>query len=85
MNKVYLIKWEESYEGGRYDSGISYAFDTLEKAKKMLEEIKEDIINDSDREDIKDLIHNDLYGEGFNVDYLDDDYESYEIIEMEVN
>lgn len=86
MNKkVYLIKWEESYESGLYSSGISYVFDTLEKAKTMLEEIKKDIIDNSDREDIADLINNNLYGEGFKVDYLDNDYESYEIVEMEVN
>lgn len=82
--KVYLIKWEESYEGGLYSSGVSYVFDALEKAKTMLEEIKKDIIDNSEREDITDLIHNNLYGEGFKVDYLDNDYESYEIFEMEV-
>ena len=39
MNKkVYLIKWEESYESGLYSSGVSYVFDALEKAKTMFEE-----------------------------------------------
>lgn len=85
MNKkVYIIQWEESYESGRYESGISYVFDTLEKAKTMLEEIKKDIISSSDREDITDLIDDFMYDNGFKVDYLDNDYESYEIIEMEV-
>lgn len=85
MNKkVYIMKWEESYENGLYSSGISYVFDTLDKAKEMLEEIKQDIIDNSDRDDIKNLIHGYLYNSGFSVDYLDNDYESYEIIEMEV-
>lgn len=85
MNKkVYLIKWEESYESGLYSSGINYVFDTLEKAKTMLEKIKQDIIDNSEREDIKELIHNFIYDEGFKVDYLDNDYDSYEIVEMEV-
>lgn len=82
--KVYIIKYEESYEGGLYESGICYVFDTLEKAKTMLKQIKEDIIENSDREDIKDMIHDNIYGDGFKVDYLGYDYDSYEIIEMEV-
>ena len=50
----------------------------------MLKQIKEDIIENSDREDIKDIIHDNIYGDGFKVDFLDNDYDSYEIIEMEV-
>lgn len=85
MNKkVYIIKWEDSDSSGSYSSGISYVFDTLDKAKEMLEEIKQDIIENSDRDDIKSLIHGYLYNSGFTVDYLDNDYESYEIIETEV-
>ena len=33
MNKVYIIRYEERVSG-EYISNISYAFDTLEKAKK---------------------------------------------------
>lgn len=42
MNKVYVISFKDEYENGEYESGVSYVFDTLEKAKDMLEIIKKD-------------------------------------------
>ena len=82
MNKVYVIRYEESCSG-EYFSGVSYVFNTLEKAKIMLEEIKKDIICSSEREDIKDIIHDLITENGFIVDYIED-YDKYVIEEIEV-
>ena len=41
--KVYVIRYEDLW-GDKYSSGVSYVFDTLEKAEIMLEEIKKDEI-----------------------------------------
>ena len=82
MNKVYIIRYE-CLASGEYSSGISYVFNSLEKAKIMLEEIKKDEICSSEREDIKDLIHDLVYDNGFIIDYIDD-YDKYVIEELEV-
>lgn len=82
MNKVYVITYEELCSG-EYYSGLSYVFDTKEKANIMLEEIKKDIICSSEREDIKDLIHDLVTENGFIVDYIYD-YDKYIIEEIEV-
>ena len=86
MNKVYVIRYESLYSDNSYSSGVSYAFNTLEKARKRLEEIKQDTIQyyeDAGREDAKSLIHNFITEEGFIVDFLDE-YDKYYIEEMEV-
>ena len=83
MNKVYIIKYE-TLSSGEYSSGLCYVFDTLEKARIMLEEIKKDEICSSDLENIKDLIHDLMYEEGFIIDYISDDYDKYVIEEIEV-
>lgn len=82
--KVYVIRYEELCSG-EYFSGISYVFDTLEKAELMLKEIKKDEICSSDSAgvDIKDLIHDLITENGFIIDYMDD-YTKYIIEEMEL-
>lgn len=82
MNNVYVITYEECCSG-EYHSGLCYVFDTFEKANIMLEEIKKDIICESEREDIKDLIHDLITENGFIVDYIND-YDKYIIEEIEV-
>lgn len=82
--KVYIIRYEE-LSSGEYSSGISYVFDTLEKAEDMLEEIKDCEIGhyaDNGR-DIKDLVHDLITENGFIIDFIDD-YTKYVIEEMEV-
>lgn len=88
MKKVYIITWEELYADGNKESGISYVFDTLEKAQKRLEEIKQDEIQeqiDNGREEqkVKDLVNDLMCGNGFVIDFFDEDIK-YEIIESEV-
>ena len=82
MNKVYVIRYEENCSG-EYFSGISYVFDTLEKAEIMLRQIKQDEICSSERGDIQDLTKDFDDENGFIIDYLDD-YTKYVIEEMEV-
>jgi hypothetical protein len=83
--KVYVIRYEELYSNNSFSSGVSYVFDSLDKAKDMLKKIKEDEIeyyvdNGWNREDID--IKEELYTLYF--DFFDE-YTKYEIIEMEVN
>lgn len=79
--KVYIISYEDCMSG-EYYSGISYVFDTLEKAKSMLEIIKKDEMyeykyNGYDiKDDIKDTEN------GFIIDRAD--YTEYEIKEMNI-
>ena len=40
MKKVYIITYEDKYSNGEYYSGVSYTYDSFEKAKKMLNSIK---------------------------------------------
>lgn len=84
MKKVYIIRYEELCSG-EYCSGISYVYDTLEKAEKMLEEIKEDEINTwyEDGEEIEDYISNLITENGFIIDFIDD-YTKYVIEEEEI-
>ena len=49
MNKVFIIRYEDMCSG-EYSSGVCYVFNTMEKAKIMLEEIKKDIICESEME-----------------------------------
>lgn len=85
MNKVYIIRFEDYYNGDReYYSGVSYVFDTLEKAKIMLNVIEADEINhliENGYEDASSMIKE--YENGFMVDWADD-YSKFEILEMEV-
>ena len=80
--KVYIIRYEDLCNND-YSSGVMYAFDSLEKAEIMLEEIKKDEISSSEREDFKDLIRDLISEKGFIIDYIDD-YTKYIIKEMEV-
>ena len=82
MNKVYIITYRDEYSNGEVYSGVSYVYDTLEKAKNMIEVIKADEIaeykdNGYDiTDDIKDTEN------GFIIDR--GDFTEYEITEMEV-
>lgn len=82
MKKVYIIRYEELCSGD-YSSGLCYAFDTLEKAKIMLDEIKKDEICSSEIENIENLINNLITENGFIIDYIDD-YTKYIIEEINV-
>ena len=87
MKKVFIIKWEELYSNGEYSSGVSYVFDTLEKAKNMLQTIKKDdleIYMKDENYEKEDILKEDETSIMF--DFLDkyDEYIKYEIIEEEV-
>lgn len=82
MNKVYVIRYEDLCSG-EYSSGISYVFDTLEKAEIMLRQIKQDEIHESKVDESELEIHDLLTQNGFIIDY-NDDYTKYVIEEMEV-
>ena len=82
MNKVFIIRYEDICSG-EYSSGICYVFNTMEKAKIMLEEIKKDIICESDLENITSMIHDLITENGFIVEYSED-YDKYIIEELEV-
>lgn len=81
-NKVYIITFKDEYSNGEYYSGVSYVFDTMEKAKNMLEVIKKDEIKEyaDNGYNIKDNIIN--TENGFIID--SGDYTEFEITEMEV-
>ena len=84
--KVYIITFEETYSDGSFYTGVSYVFDTLEKAEKRLEEIKQDEIQyqkDNGRDDAEELVHNLTTENGFIIDFIDE-YTKYVIIESEV-
>lgn len=85
MNKVYIITFEDCYSGdGEYCSGVSYVFDTLEKAKAMLNVIEADEINhliENGYEDASSMVKE--YENGFMIDWADD-YSKFEIVESEV-
>ena len=80
--KVYIIRYEELISG-EYSSGISYVFDTLDKAEIMLRQIKQDEIHDNDLDGINTDIHDLITENGFIIDYIDN-YTKYVIEEMEV-
>ena len=84
MKKVYILRHEDLCDG-KYKSGILYVFDTLEKAKAMLKEIKKDEIEElkENRDEYDNMIHDFLLEDGFIVDYLDE-YTKYIVEEMEV-
>lgn len=83
-DKIYIIRYEDLSSSGEYSSGISYVFSSLEKAKIMLGQIKQDIICESERDDITSLIHDLIYENGFIVDYIDN-YEKYIIEERNID
>jgi hypothetical protein len=84
MKKVFIIMWEELYSDGEYSSGISYVFDTLEKAKNMLQTIKNDDLKmymEDENYEKEDILKEDETSVMF--DFLDE-YTKYEIIEEEI-
>ena len=46
-SKVYIIIYKDETYNGEYYSGVSYVFNTMEKAKTMLETIKKDELQDN--------------------------------------
>lgn len=81
-NKVYIITYRDKYSNGEYYSGVSYVYNTLEKAKNMLEKIKADEI--AKYEDNGCDIRNDIRSTEYSFIIDRADFTEYEIIEMEV-
>lgn len=79
--KVFVISFMDEYLDARSQFGISYVFDSLEKAKQQLEIIKQyelEQIEDTEYELIDDDLSFDLIKEG------GDFTTSFKITEMEV-
>lgn len=79
--KVFVISFMDEYLDARSQFGISYVFDSLEKAKQQLEIIKQyelEQIEDTEYELINDDLSFDLIKEG------GDFTTSFKITEMEV-
>ena len=88
MNKVYVIRYEESYSDGSYASGVSYCYKELEEAEKMLNSIKLDecdsyVNNGWDEDEVKERTHNLITKNGFVIDFYDG-YTKWVIEEMDV-
>ena len=66
---VYIIRFEEE-NSGLVSSGISYVYETEEKARKMLKTIKNDELENYDENDILEITEDD---DEFTID-LGDDY-----------
>ena len=83
MNKkVYIITYHDEYSNGECYSGVSYVFDSLEKARKMLEEIKQDEIAEY-KENGYDIT-NDIKLENDTLTKDSGDFSEYKIIESQV-
>lgn len=80
MNKVYIIRYEERVSG-EYVSNVSYAFDTLEKAKNMLNEILKEELDFCKENDLQPSVYERDYN--FILDYSDN-YTKYEIVERNI-
>ena len=79
--KVFVISFMDEYLDARSQFGISYVFDSLEKAKQQLEIIKQyelEQIEDTEYELINDDLSFDIIKEG------GDFTTSFKITEMEV-
>lgn len=66
---VYIIRFEEE-NSGLVSSGISYVYETEEKAREMLKTIKNDELENYDEDDILEITEDD---DEFTID-LGDDY-----------
>lgn len=71
---VYIIRFEEE-NSGLVSSGISYVYETEEKARKMLKTIKNDELKNYDENDILEITEDD---DEFTID-LGDDYVKFVI------
>lgn len=71
---VYIIRFEEEHSG-LVSSGISYVYETEEKARKMLKTIKNDELENYDEDDILEITEDD---DEFTID-LGDDYVKFVI------
>lgn len=82
MEKVYVISYEDYYNGGNeYYSGVSYVFKTLKGAREMLEIIKKDEIENYETNGANvDIEENE---DEFTLD-LGYDYTTFKITEMEL-
>lgn len=56
MNKVYIIRYEEE-TSGEYSSGVSYVYESLEKAKDMLNEILKEELKFCEENELKPSIY----------------------------
>lgn len=82
MEKVYVISYEDYYNGGNeYYSGVSYVFKTLKGAREMLEIIKKDEIENYETNGANvDIEENE---DEFTLD-LGYDYTTFKITEMQL-
>lgn len=88
MDKIFVIRYEETYSDGSFNSGVMYAYRELEEARKMLNSIK---VEESDyyvdggweEEDVKERTHDLITEDGFIFDF-GDEYSKYIIEEMEL-
>lgn len=88
MDKIFVIRYEDTYSDGTFHAGVMYAYKKLEDAEKMLTSIR---IEESDHyvdggweeEDIKRITHDLITENGFIFDF-GDEYSKYVIEEMEL-
>lgn len=83
MNKVYIITYKSTYSDGTSASGISFVYDNYEKAKKMLETIKQDEISNYQDNGINIRARILCEENSFTID-SGSDTDKYSIIEMDV-
>jgi hypothetical protein len=88
MDKVYIIRYEETYSDGTFHAGVMYTYKKLEDAEKMLDTIKREeseyyVDGGWEEEDIKERTHDLITENGFIFDF-GDEYTKYIIEEMEV-
>lgn len=80
MNKIYIIRYEEQISR-EYSSGVSYAFDTLEKAQNMLNEILQDELEFCEENDLQPSVYEE--DDSVILDYSDN-YTKYVIEERNI-
>ena len=88
MDKIFVIRYEETYSDGTFRAGVMYAYRELEEARKMLNSIR---VEESDcyvddgweEEDVKERTHDLITEDGFIFDF-GDEYSKYIIEEMEL-
>lgn len=80
MNKVYIIRYEEE-ASGEYSSGVSYVYESLEKAKNMLNEILEEELKFCEENELEPSVYEEDMSVLLDFSY---DYTKYVIEEREV-
>lgn len=88
MDKIFVIRYEETYSDGTFSAGVMYAYRELEEARKMLNSIRVEeseyyVDGGWEEEDVKERTHDLITEDGFIFDF-GDEYAKYIIEEMEV-